>query len=199
MNKIPFYFLFLPLICFLFAACGDDDDETPESKTVVIGDDGKASNGMKFAAIDDKNFYLDYIKYTVEEGHVIVSGYEKDKFKGYAKIVSNISLKGNSYEVTGIGFKSFAKCETLVSVIIPNSVKDIGVYAFDGCTGLKEVHCGWSNPPDLYLYMNLDNLIYYYRFNDSSYSSVTLYIPKGAIESYKTTLPWSLFEKIVEE
>ena len=199
MKKILFCFLAMPLVFGLFAACGDDDDETSESETVVIGDDGKTSNGMKFVAIDDKNFYLENIKYSEEEGSLFVSGYDEDRFKGYARIVSSITYKGNTYEVNRIGFQAFANCTKLVSVIIPNSVTEIGVYAFDGCSGLKEVHCRWSNPPDFYNYMNLDNVVYYYRFNDSSYSSATLYIPKGTMESYQSTLPWALFEKIVEE
>ena len=42
--------------------------------------------------------------------------------------------------VTEIGAFAFCNCSGLTSVTIPNSVTSIGADAFDGCEGLKEVH-----------------------------------------------------------
>ena len=124
----------------IFVACGGDDDSSgPGNEQVTIGSDGKASNGSVFSSIDDKNFYLDYIKYTVKEGHLAVSGYDKSGFKGVAKIVSSITYKGNFYEVLEIGDKAFNDCEGLVSVSIPTCVTKIGSYAFGGCYGLTSM------------------------------------------------------------
>ena len=131
----------------LLYSCNKDDDssESPTNDvTVIVKDDGTTSNGSIFSAVDDKNFYLGYIKYTVEEGHLIVSGYDNAGFKGEAKIVSSITYKGNTYEVLGIKRSAFEKCGGLTSVTIPNSVTSIGDYAFSGCSSLTSVTIGNS-------------------------------------------------------
>ena len=91
--------LLMVISLFSIASCSKDDDDNSETSfvdtKVVVNDDGTTSNGGIFSAIDDKNFYLDYIKYTVEEGHLVVSGYDKAGFKGEAKIVSSITYKQN--------------------------------------------------------------------------------------------------------
>ena len=136
---------FMMLIFFLsaqlfFAACGGDDDATDSgNQQVTIGDDGKASNGSVFSSIDDKNFYLDYIKYTVKEGHLAVSGYDKSGFKGVANIVSSITYKGNFYEVLEISDKAFNNCDGLISISIPTCVTTIGYESFSGCMGLTSL------------------------------------------------------------
>ena len=114
---------------------------------VVVNEDGTTSNGSLFSAIDDKNFYVDYIKYTVKDGHLIVSGYDPVGFKGVANIIARITYKGNTYEVLGIGYSSdriypFKDCQKITSVIIPNSVTSIERHAFDNCSGLTSVSIG---------------------------------------------------------
>ena len=114
---------------------------------VVVNEDGTTSNGSLFSAIDDKNFYVDYIKYTVKDGHLFVSGYDPLGFKGVANIIARITYKGNTYEVLRIGYSSeridpFQDCKKLTSVIIPNSVTYIDSYAFNGCSGLTSVAIG---------------------------------------------------------
>ncbi len=135
MKKICLYVLMaLPLLCGLSACSNDDDEMNPK---VVIREDGTTSNGSRFVAISNTTFYLDYVKYSVKSGHLIVSGYDKDGFNGKAKIVSNIVYKGSSYEVLGIKENAFRDCAVLSSVTIPNSVTEIGYSAFQRCIGLK--------------------------------------------------------------
>ena len=111
---------------------------------VIVNDDGTTSNGSIFSAIDNQNFYVDYIKYTVTEGHLTVSGYDYDKtgFKSIAKIISKLTYKGNTYEVFEIGYMAFLDCTSLTAVTIPNSVTSIGDYAFYYCTSLTSVTIG---------------------------------------------------------
>ncbi len=265
MKKSLFYFLLLLPLAIGFTACNnDDDDEQGASTWVVINDDGTTSNGSTFSVIDSLNFYLDYIKYTIEEGHLIVTGYDKKGFSGVANIVPSISYKGNFYEVLEIGEFAFYKCTSLTSVnisrsvttiggnafshctsltsvnipnsvtlisgavfngctgltsvSIPNSVTNIGPYAFylcsgltsvtlpsslkyiqkwsfSGCTGLKAVHCLNTTPPHI-VYIQYPP---YPPFDDTTYKTVTLYVPKGALKAYQSDDIWGRFKTIVEE
>ena len=119
-------------------SCSKDNGENLDIH-VIVNEDGTTSNGSIFSAIDNQNFYVDYIKYTVTDYYLSVSGYDKTKFNGVAKIISKLTYKGHTFEVLEIGDYAFNYCSGLTSVTIPNSVTRIGVEAFDGCTGLTSV------------------------------------------------------------
>ena len=119
-------------------SCSKDNGENLDIH-VIVNEDGTTSNGSIFSAIDNRNFYVDYIKYTVTDYYLSVSGYDKTKFNGVAKIISKLTYKGHTFEVLEIGDYAFNYCRGLTSVTIPNSVTRIGVEAFDGCTGLTSV------------------------------------------------------------
>ena len=148
MKKL-FFLLALPL-ALCFAACGDDDDkdspkgESESKEVVVIDENGNASNGADFEAINDVSFYLDHIQYSILNGHLVVSGYDKEDFNGVAKIVANIKYKGTKYKVEEIGngnydYYAFEGCKDLTSITIPNTVKSIGSWAFSECKGLTSI------------------------------------------------------------
>ena len=129
----------LSLTCLPTACGGDDDEERTDNITIVIKDDGTTSNGSQFAAIDNQNFYLDYVKYSVVEGHLEVTGYDSKGFNGVAKIVSRVTYQGNTLDVLSIGGGAFYDCTNLTSITISNSVTSIGGSAFSGCTSLTSV------------------------------------------------------------
>lgn len=141
-------FLMLAMLTLVLMFSCSKDEESTESPlvgiNVIVNSDGTTSNGSLFSAIDDDNFYLDYIKYTIEEDHLIVSGYDKGGFKGIAKIASKITIKGITYVVSKITnyspyYGPFDYCEKMTEVIIPNSITSIGYGAFKGCTGLTSL------------------------------------------------------------
>ena len=110
---------------------------------VLVNEDGTTSNGSIFSVIDDNNFYVDQIKYTIEGGYLVVSGYEEG-FNGVAKIISTLTYKNITYKVLKIKEDAFSKCNGLTSVTMPNVVTCIGDNAFQGCENLTSVNIGNS-------------------------------------------------------
>ena len=118
--------------------------------------------------------------------------------------------------VTSIGDGAFAGCSGLTSVTIGNSVTSIGDYAFEGCSGLTSITIGNSvtsigeralanceNLADVYCFATnvpetRDDWGGYCNPFEGSYPEyMTLHVPAEAINSYKTTAPWSSFGTIV--
>ena len=82
----------------------------------------------------------DEIWYTSSDGN-IVKPYNK---KSLPTIVSNTYVDGKGIikfetDVTSIGYRAFMNCNSLTSVIIPNSVTSIETSALTGCSGLTSV------------------------------------------------------------
>lgn len=73
-----------------------------------------------------------------------------------------------------------------MSVVIPNSITEIGLSAFLGCSSLKEVYYDATTPIE-----GSNNI-----FNDSVYDNATLFVPEEAIEKCKDINPWRNFAKI---
>ena len=194
----------------IICSCSDEDENKPEEVVVIVNENGTTSNGSIFSAIDDKNYYIDYIKYTVVAGHLVVSRYDAGGFKGVAKIISRLTYKGNTHEVLAIGNPAFEGCEVLTSITIPNSVIGIGHRAFSGCTSLTSVTIGnsvttiesnafeeCSSLTDVYCMAENVPSTKSHVFYDTPISSATLHVPAGSVNAYKTTSPWSDFGTIV--
>ena len=111
--------------------------------------------------------------------------------------------------VTSIGHQAFYGCSGLKNVVIGNSVTGIGAYAFRNCTGLTSVTIGSGvGYISKQAFAKCDNLADVYclatsvpstdatAFNESYPEYMTLHVPAEAINSYKTTAPWSSFGTI---
>ena len=82
---------------------------------------------------------------------------------------------------------TFRNCAGLISLEIPNSVTTIGSYAFSGCNGLKDVYYAATRPTN----DASENI-----FDNSTYSSATLWVPQEAIEVCLRISPWRNFYDI---
>ena len=193
---------FSALILVSCSKANDDATTDTDNQHVIISDDGKASNGSIFSNIDDKNFYLDYIKYTVTEGHLAVTGYDKMGFKGNFYEVLEIGPKAffSNKELTyvslpkcikNIDFFAFHGCSGLTSITIPNQVSTIVAGAFLGCKGIIAIHCLGTTPPNI----SGNHTV----FDTETYEKATLYVPRGFSKAYKSQTEWMKFKNIVEE
>ena len=90
--------------------------------------------------------------------------------------------------VTTIGNSAFQECTSLTSVTIPNSVSYIGDAAFARCSDLTSVTSEMENP------CSIDK----YCFEEDVFNSITLYVPEGTIEKYKSTDYWNKFLNMEE-
>ena len=89
--------------------------------------------------------------------------------------------------VTSIGDRAFCGCKGLTSVTIGTGVKYIGSEAFAICSNLTDVYCLATSVP------NAESD----AFNESYPEYMTLHVPAEAIDSYRTTAPWSSFGTVV--
>ena len=101
---------------------------------------------------------------------------------------ANLSWITIPNSVTYIGASALKDCVGLTSVTIPGNVTDISREAFWGCTGLTSVYSKNPTPPEACA-----------TFSSVTYNTATLYVPKGAVDAYKSAGGWREFKKIVEE
>ena len=129
MKKRSLFLFVFALTCCLFTSCSKDDESNSinlvPQDPVMVNSDGTTSNGSRFVPVDDKNFYLDYIKYSVEEGHLAVTGYDKTGFDGNAIIYPSVSFGGGQYETMVIKAGAFQYCSDRLSLTIPYSITKI--------------------------------------------------------------------------
>ena len=106
-----------------------------EGEAIISASVGNISASCKVVVINTNRV----IKYTAKS---VVTPFNQDAFG--AKIISNEYSYPNGMiifdaPVAEIGRNAFSKCQTLKTVVIPESVSAIGGYAFNGCTELSSI------------------------------------------------------------
>lgn len=91
-----------------------------------------------------------------------------------------------------IGATCFYRCYKLQEITIPGQVVQIGASAFNGCLGLKKLTVKWQTIPAL---SNITNI---FSGGPLDIKKVTLAVPKGCSDNYKNKPVWKDFGTIVE-
>lgn len=185
--------------------------EPVEDIVLTVDADGKADGGHHFTKIDETNCYIDGIKYTEEDGSLVVSGYKQESLHSVSTIISQLNYNGRQLHTRGIAKGAFENCNIIKSIIIPSSVKSIGEraffnckeirifiigsglrnlesHAFAACTSLVDFVCSAKAVPKIEA-ANKD------IFEYSNIYDATLHTPMQYFDKYKSTYPWSSFGK----
>lgn len=85
--------------------------------------------------------------------------------------------------VTEIKSYAFSGCENLNAVQVPNTLQRIGGAAFDNCESLEYFICYAEDPP------SIESSTFY----GVNVQDVILYVPKDAIEKYRSDEYWKVF------
>lgn len=202
-----------------------DNPNRPAEMSVTINDDGTTSNGVPFRRVSNRSFWLNHVYYVIKDSHIYVPDCDnievKNSLNGHVTIYSSITLDGAQYAVRyiyGLDDKT-----NLKSIFIPNSVTEIARQTFCYCNSvntslnkiwlpanvqleqetfyycknLQEIYLQGSEPiqfsTDIYSSSNR----FYPTFNSQTYSSCTVYVPKGSLDAHKAS-DWGLFENIKE-
>ena len=138
---------------------------------------------------------------TIPEGVTSIGEYT---FYGCSSLTSITIPKS----VTSIGNSAFRDCSKLTTITIPEGVTSIGSWAFQGCSSLTtivlpksvgyigdEAFADCPELTDVYCYAESVPITKANAFDGSYIEYATLHVPTSAINSYRSTAPWSGFGK----
>ena len=125
---------------------------------------------------------------TIPNGVTSIDSYAFDKCSGLISVSFPTSLDK-------IGYSAFSYCSSLFNVTIPEGVTSIGNDAFRMCWNLSSVISLIEEPFGI---SNGVFELYNSETYESSFTSATLYVPKGCKSRYEATAGWKRFTNIVE-
>lgn len=122
----------------------------------------------------------------------------------------SLNFEKISRSLTELGVGTFQYCTSLSSIDLPIGVKSLTSWVFSGCTNLKEVHLSqlmkyigdetFENCLELdkvYVEAFTPPILYYSAFSNSYPEYITLHVPVGTEELYRSADNWKKFGNII--
>ena len=91
--------------------------------------------------------------------------------------------------ITELDMYAFIECYSLTTITIPANVRKIGKMAFEDCRSMASFYCCVENPQEIEMGENVFN-----RINENC----ILYVPQGCAQAYRDDERWSAFSDIRE-
>ena len=162
--------------------------------------------------ITDDNFYYHegyFPDFSFGSG-MFVSAKDKNSLSGDIEIPAYVTYQGKKYTVIGVDYEGFASTK-ITSVVIPNTVLEIGVNAFRDCPNLKKVvlssriyrlrgaiFIGSSNLKEIVSRMYYPSPIVEDQWMKEYGINATIYVPKGSLAFYQSEKDWQKLGTIIE-
>lgn len=113
MNRIFRNLCLCVAVTLLLTACGNDEPfpsvpiPLPEGPSgnesaIVINNDGSTSTGARFVPVDDTAFFIDGLRYAVDDSHIVINGYDEYELPDNVRPYAYITYRGVKYPVTSI-------------------------------------------------------------------------------------------------
>ena len=158
------------------------------------------------------DFVKDGIYYSINGSNVsVVNNGSFNTYSGNVIIPATVTNEGTTYNVVSIGYQSFKDCTDLTTISLPEGIVYLMNEAFMNCSSLtsitlpstlstiyNNVFVGCNSLSTIYCNQPTARSTSTNNFDASTYSSATLYVPKGSLSSYQSTAPWSSFSNIME-
>lgn len=113
-----------------------------------------------------------------------------ETYTGEIVIPSSVVYDGEVYPVTSTSMWFLSQCYDVTSVSLGRNIKSIGQASFYECSGLKDVYCYAKETPEF-----LSPSAAFFGLN---LKNVTLHVPSGTLDKYKSASTWKDFGEIVE-
>lgn len=98
----------------------------------------------------------------------------------------NITSVTFSEGLTTINTNALYGQQYLTEASLPSTLTSMDIDVFSSCNAMSKVTCLAVTPPKIYAG----------TFDTLNYTNATLYVPKGAVDTYKTTNNWKSFSRI---
>lgn len=183
----------------------------PSSVTQIEGGMFQYCTSLVFLSVEEGNTTFESPNNSnaiITKSGLLICGCQTTVIPEEVTIIGEEAFMGCPFEafeipsgVTDIRRYAFSYCRNLKTITIPASVNSIGFSvwypgtAFNGCEALTTVNSYIEEPFELDA---SDFQVYDPETQSYSFTTATLYVPRGTKAKYEALSPWNKFQSIVE-
>ena len=141
----------------------------------------------------------------IKDDQSVTATTAKDPTEKDVVIPERVMIDGEPHSVTAIGDGAFKDNTSLTLVCIPETIEEIGVDAFAGCSSLTAIYSYSENPFPLAnanatvrTRADGDEIVASAVFAEVDKETCILYVPKNCSDKYRNADGWKEFKNVVE-